>query len=91
VIIIKDWENRPWDEAGPKGGGVDTHITDESVAVCCQMLKDAMRVNPEARPVAISIIDTLMDNHGPQARWGTIFFRLWQQMNDEPRSGKEAP
>lgn len=68
-----------------------TNINDESIEVFCKMLKDAIRVNPEARPVVISIIETLMDNHVPQERWGTILFQLWQQLNDEPRSGKEVP
>jgi hypothetical protein len=68
----------------PRGGAVSTNINDESIAVFCKMLKDAIKVNPEARPVVISIIETLMDNNVPQERWGTILFQLWQQLNDEP-------
>jgi hypothetical protein len=48
------------------------------------MLMDAIKVNPDARPVGISLIATLMDNDVPQVSWGPIFFRLWQQLNDEP-------
>jgi hypothetical protein len=68
----------------PRGGAVSTNINDESIEVFCKMLKDAIKVNPEARPVVISIIETLMDNNVPQERWGTILFQLWQQLNDEP-------
>jgi hypothetical protein len=75
----------------PRGGAVPTNINDESIEVFCKMLKDAIQVNPEARPVVISIIETLMDNHVPQERWGTILFQLWQQLNDKPSEGKEIP
>jgi hypothetical protein len=75
----------------PRGGAVPTDINDEPIEVFCKMLKDAIRVNREARPVVISIIETLMDNHVPQERWGAILFQLWQQLNDEPRSWKEVP
>jgi hypothetical protein len=64
---------------------VSTNINDESIAVFCKMLMDAIKVNPEARPVVISIIETLMDNNVPQERWGTILFHLWQGLNDVPR------
>ena len=63
---------------------MSTNINDESIEVFCKMLKDAIKVNPEARTVVISIIETLMDNNVPQERWGTILFQLWQQLNDEP-------
>jgi hypothetical protein len=75
----------------PRGGAVPTNINDESIEVFCKMLKDAIQVNPEARPVVISIIETLMDNHVPQERWGTILFQLWQQLNDKPSEEKEIP
>jgi hypothetical protein len=68
----------------PRGGAVSTNINDESIAVFCKMLMDAIKVNPEARPVVISIIETLMDNNVPQERWGTILFHLWQWLNDVP-------
>jgi hypothetical protein len=48
------------------------------------MLMDAIKVNPHARPVVISLIETLMDNTVPPEAWGPIFFRLWQQLKNEP-------
>jgi hypothetical protein len=63
---------------------VSTTINAESIEVFCKMLMDAIRVNPEARPVVNALIETLMDNHVPQEFWGTIFFRVWQQLADEP-------
>jgi hypothetical protein len=48
------------------------------------MLMDTIKVNPDARPVVISLIETLMDNNVPQESWGPIFFHLWQQLNNEP-------
>jgi hypothetical protein len=69
---------------------VSTNITHDSTGVFRQMLVDAIKVNPDARPVVISLIETLMDNDVPQASWGPIFFRLWQQLNNEPSQGAEA-
>jgi hypothetical protein len=63
---------------------VSTNINDDSIEVFCKMLMDAIRVNPEARPVVSSLIETLMDNNVPQESWGTILFRVWQQLTDEP-------
>ena len=63
---------------------MSTNINDESIAVFCKMLMDAIKVNPDARPVVISIIETLRDNNVPQERWGTILFYLWQGLNDVP-------
>jgi hypothetical protein len=63
---------------------VSTNINDDSIEVFCKMLMDAIRVNPEARPVVSSLIETLMDNNVPQASWGTIFFHVWQQLADKP-------
>jgi hypothetical protein len=63
---------------------VSTNINDESIEVFCKMLMDALKVNSDARPVVISLIETLMDNNVPQESWGTIFFRLWQELNNEP-------
>jgi hypothetical protein len=45
---------------------------------------DAIKVNPDARPVVISLIETLMDNNVPQESWEPIFFRVWQELNNEP-------
>jgi hypothetical protein len=73
------------------GGPVSTNINDDSIEVFCKMLMDAIKVKPEARPVIISLIETLMDNHAPQEFWGAILFRVWQQLNDEPSEGKETP
>ena len=61
-----------------------TTINDDSIAVFCKMLMDAIRVNPDARPVVNALIETLMDNNVPQESWGTILFRVWQQLADEP-------
>jgi hypothetical protein len=47
------------------GGPVSTNINDDSIEVFCKMLMDAIKVKPEARPVIISLIETLMDNHAP--------------------------
>ena len=63
---------------------MSTTINDDSIEVFCKMLMDAIRVNPDARPVVNALIETLMDNHVPQESWGTIFFRVWQQLADEP-------
>jgi hypothetical protein len=64
---------------------VSTNITNDSTGVFCQMLMDAIKVNPDARPMVISLIETLMDNNVPQASWGPSFFRPWHPLNDEPR------
>jgi hypothetical protein len=66
------------------GGAVSTTINDDSMEVFCKMLMDAIRVNPDARPVVNALIETLMDNHVPQESWGTILFRVWQELRDEP-------
>lgn len=63
---------------------MSTTINDDSIEVLCKMLMDAIRVNPEARPVVNALIETLMDNNVPQESWGTILFRVWQQLADEP-------
>jgi hypothetical protein len=63
---------------------VDAPINDESMEVCCQLLTDEVRVNPDARPALMSLIDTLMDHHGPSAHWGAILGRVWQELTDEP-------
>jgi hypothetical protein len=63
---------------------VSTNINNDSTGVFCKMLMYAIKVNPEASPVVISLIETLMDNNVPQESWGLIFFRLWQQLNHEP-------
>jgi len=63
---------------------VSTTINDDSIAVFCKMLMDAIKVNPEARPVVNALIETLMDNNVPQESWGTILFRVWQQLANEP-------
>jgi hypothetical protein len=67
-----------------EGGAVSTAINDDSIEVFCKMLMDAIRVNPDARPVVHALIETLMDNNVPQESWGTILFRVWQQLADEP-------
>jgi hypothetical protein len=63
---------------------VSTNINNDSIAVFCKMLMDAIKVNPDARPVVISLIETLMDNNVPQESWGPILFRVWQQLKNEP-------
>jgi hypothetical protein len=66
-----------------EGGAVSTAINDDSIEVFCKMLMDAIRVNPDARPMVHALIETLMDNNVPQESWGTILFRVWQQLADE--------
>ena len=68
---------------------MSTAMNDESIAVFCKMLMDALKVNPDARPVVISLIETLMDNNVPQEAWGKIFFRTWQALRDEGCEVKE--
>ena len=63
---------------------MSTTINDDSLAVFCKMLMDAIRVNLNARPVVNALIETLLDNNVPQESWGPIFFRVWQQVADEP-------
>jgi hypothetical protein len=63
---------------------VSTNINKDSTAVFCKMFMDAIKVNSDARPVVISLIETLMDNNVPQESWGPIFFSLWQQLKNEP-------
>ena len=63
---------------------MSTTINDDSLAVFCKMLMDAIRVNPNARPAVNALIETFLDNNVPQESWGTIFFRVWQQVADEP-------
>ena len=63
---------------------MSTNINKDSTAVFCKMLMDAIKVNPDARPVVISLIETLMDNHVPQESRGPILCRVWQQLNNEP-------
>jgi hypothetical protein len=63
---------------------VSTNINNDSIAVFCNMLMDAIKVNPDARPMVISLIETLMDNNVPQESWGPIFFHLWHQLKNGP-------
>lgn len=63
---------------------MSTNINDDSIEVFCKMLMDAIRVNPDARPMVNALIETLMDNNVPQESWGTILFRVWQQLADDP-------
>jgi hypothetical protein len=63
---------------------VDTQINEESIGVFCKMLKDQIRVDPDARPALTSPIDTLMDHDVPSEPCGTILCRLWQGLTDEP-------
>jgi hypothetical protein len=62
-------------------------INQNSIDVLCKLLMDAMKVNPEARPVVMSLVDTLMDNQVPREDWGTILFCVWQELHEEPTSG----
>jgi hypothetical protein len=63
---------------------VEAHINAESMEVFCQMLTDEIRVNPDARPALMSLIETLMDHHVSSEHWGTILCRVWQELTDEP-------
>jgi hypothetical protein len=69
---------------------VSTTINEDSIAVFCNMLMDAIRMNPDARPVVHALIETLMDNNVPQESWGTILFRVWQQLADEPSAERRT-
>jgi hypothetical protein len=62
-------------------------INNESMDVLCKLLMDAIKVNPEARPVVMSMVDTLMDNQVGQENWGSILFCVWQELQDESGSG----
>lgn len=62
---------------------IPSEITAESIEVVGKLLMDAIQVNPEAKPVVMALIDTLMDNNVPQEHWGMILFRVWQELNDE--------
>lgn len=66
-------------------------INDESREVVCHLLMDAIQVNPDARPVVVSMIETLMDNNVPQEHWGMILFRVWQQLNAETSERTRSP
>jgi hypothetical protein len=52
---------------------VPPNINGESIEAFCQMLKDVIQVNPEPTPGGISIIETWMDKHVPQERWGPSY------------------
>ena len=49
---------------------MSSDITPDSRAMLCKLVKDAIQINPEARPVVMSLIDMLMDNQVPQEQWG---------------------
>jgi hypothetical protein len=70
---------------------VDTPINDESMALFCTMLKDEIRVNPDARPALMSLLETLMDNNVPSEHWGAILLRVWRELTDEPSEGDPLP
>jgi hypothetical protein len=65
-------------------------INKDSIDVLCKLLMDAIKVHPEARPVVMSMVDTLMDNQVPQEDWGTILFCVWQALHEEPSQGSGA-
>jgi hypothetical protein len=56
---------------------VFTNLNKHSTAVFDKMLTDAVAVNPDAGPVVIALIETLMDNNAPQEFRGPVFFRVW--------------
>jgi hypothetical protein len=66
---------------------MSSDITPDSRAMLCKLVKDAIQINPEARPVVMSLIDMLMDNQVPQEQWGHILFCVWQELHEEPGSG----
>jgi hypothetical protein len=65
-------------------------ITPASMDLLCKLLLDIIKVNPEARPVVMSLIDTLMDNQVRQENWGSILFCVWQELHNEPSPGSGA-
>jgi hypothetical protein len=62
-------------------------INQNSIALFCKLLMDTIQVNPEARLVVMSLVDTLLDNQVPREDWGTILFYVWQELHEEPSSG----
>jgi hypothetical protein len=66
---------------------MSSDITPDSMDVLCKLFMDAMKVNPEARPVFMSLVETLMDNQVRQEQWGSIMFCVWQELLDQPSSG----
>jgi hypothetical protein len=57
-------------------------LNENSIDVLCKLLMDAIQVNPEAKPVVMSLIDTLLDNNVRQDQWGTILFSVWQELQN---------
>jgi hypothetical protein len=41
---------------------MSSDITPDPMDVLCKLFMDAMKVNPEARPMFMSLVETLMDN-----------------------------
>jgi hypothetical protein len=64
-----------------------SELTPDSMDLLCKLLKEAIQVNPEARPVVMSLVDTLMDHHVRQEQWGSILFCVWQELQEESGSG----
>jgi hypothetical protein len=62
-------------------------LTPDSMDLLCKLLKGVIQVNPEARPVVMSLVDTLMDHHVRQEQWGSILFCVWQELQEESGSG----
>lgn len=69
---------------------MSSDITPESMDLLCKLLMDALKVHPEARPVVMSMVDTLMDNQVRQEDWGSILFCVWQELQDEEGEGSGA-
>jgi hypothetical protein len=69
---------------------MSSDLTPESMDLLCKLLKDAVQVNPEARPVVMSLVDTLMDNQVRQEHWGSILFCVWQELHEEETNGSGA-
>jgi hypothetical protein len=82
------WRRSPKERLhASKGGEMTSELTPESMDLLCKLLKDAIQVHPEARPVVMSLVDTLMDHHVRQEQWGSILFCVWQELQEESGSG----
>jgi hypothetical protein len=57
-----------------------TDISDDSIVVLCMMLRDIIKVNPDAQPAVMLLIEAPIDNHVRQEPWGPILCRAWQEL-----------
>jgi hypothetical protein len=88
AIVKTAWRRYPRERPHYREGrAMSSDITPDPMDVLCKLFMDAMKVNPEARPVFMSLVETLMDNQVRQEQWGSIMFCVWQELLDQPSSG----